>query len=166
MGEAEPRIFRRDATGRVRYSAERREALLDEFERLGMKGAAFARLAGISYPTFATWIQKRRHSRGDYRMRPPAVAEAEMMRGLPVVPAMQFVEAELAVPGEASVCQDAVMVTGRQEKRSPAPVYGGAQGPARLTVELPGGARMLVGDERQAVLAARILSALAPGRPC
>src|SRR6188768_4174803 len=78
MGEIEPRIFRRDATGRVRYSAARRKALLDEFERLGMKGAAFARMAGISYPTFATWIQKRRHARGDYRMRPPAVAGEEM----------------------------------------------------------------------------------------
>ena len=170
MGEAEPRIFRRDATGRVRYSAERREALLDEFERLGMKGAVFARLAGISYPTFATWIQKRRHARGDYRMRPAAVAMTGTGTGtgtgFQVAPAMRFVEAELAVPVALPDCQDAVMVTARQEKMSMAPVCGGGQASASLVVDLPGGARMLVGDERQAVLAARILSALASARPC
>ena len=157
MGEISAQIFKRDAVARVSYSAERREALLDEFERRGMKGAAFARMAGISYPTFATWIQKRRHARGDYRMRPAAVAMTETTRG--VAPAMRFVEAELTV----AACQESV--PDRQEKRSPASGCG-AGACAPLPVDLPGGARMLVGDERQAVLAARILEALSPGRPC
>jgi len=148
MGEMEPHIFKRDAAGRVSYSAERREELLDEFERRGMKGAAFARMAGISYPTFATWIQKRRHARGDYRMRPPAIAEVVPRRA----PAMRFVEAELAIGGEGEVAP-------------PASCAGGGV-PPPLPVHLPCGARMLVGDERQAVLAARILETLAPGRPC
>ena len=53
--------------GRVHYSREQREALLDEFEHSGLKGAAFVRTVGISYHTFANWIQQRRHARGDYR---------------------------------------------------------------------------------------------------
>ena len=50
------------------YSAEPREAILDEFERSGLKGAAFARMTGLQYQTFASWIQRRRHKRGDYEM--------------------------------------------------------------------------------------------------
>ena len=45
---------------RVRVSRERREAILDEFERSSLSGADFARLHGIKYPTFAGWILKRR----------------------------------------------------------------------------------------------------------
>ncbi|MES2709770.1 MAG: hypothetical protein V4726_24445 [Verrucomicrobiota bacterium] len=122
------RIFKGDAAGRVSYSAERREAL-DEFERRGMKGAAFAGMAGISYPTFATWIQKRRHARGDYRMRPPSVAEVVPRSA----PAMRFVEAELTV----AACQ--VSVPDLPEKRSPASSCG-AGACAPLPVDLPGGA--------------------------
>ena len=43
-------ILKRDALGRIGYPRSRREALLDEFERSGPKGAAFARTVGISYP--------------------------------------------------------------------------------------------------------------------
>jgi transposase-like protein len=56
-------ILQADARGRVRVSAERREALLDEFERSGLSGAKFARLAGVKYPTFANWAQQRREAR-------------------------------------------------------------------------------------------------------
>ena len=69
MHEFQPAILKRDAMGRVHYSREQREALLDEFERSGLKGAAVVRTAGISYPTFANWIQLRRHARGDYRIK-------------------------------------------------------------------------------------------------
>jgi hypothetical protein len=57
MSDFKSTILKRDATGRVQYSLEQREALLDEFERSGLKGAAFVRVVGISYPTFANWIQ-------------------------------------------------------------------------------------------------------------
>lgn len=49
-----------DARGRVQVTAERREALLDEFDRSGMSGAGFAKHYGIKYTTFAYWIQARR----------------------------------------------------------------------------------------------------------
>ena len=45
-------------------SAERREGLLDEFERSGLSGAKFAALMGLKYPTFAGWVQRRRRQRG------------------------------------------------------------------------------------------------------
>ena len=41
MDDSKSTILKRDATGRVSYSPEQRAALLDEFERSGLKGAAF-----------------------------------------------------------------------------------------------------------------------------
>jgi transposase-like protein len=43
----------------VRVSRQRREELLDEFERSGMTGAQFARTIGLKYQTFAFWRQQR-----------------------------------------------------------------------------------------------------------
>jgi transposase-like protein len=40
-------------------SRQRREELLDEFERSGMTGAQFARAIGLKYQTFAFWRQQR-----------------------------------------------------------------------------------------------------------
>ena len=57
-------ILTQDGRGRVRMTAPRREALLDEFEKSGASGAKFARLAGIKYATFANWVMKRRRERG------------------------------------------------------------------------------------------------------
>jgi hypothetical protein len=57
-------VLQVDERGHVRVSRERREALLEEFERSGMSGAKFARLAGIKYPTFMYWSKQRRESCG------------------------------------------------------------------------------------------------------
>ena len=59
----EEKLLTSDTRGRVRVSVERREALLDEFERSGLSGLKFAQLAGVKYPTFALWVQKRRKAR-------------------------------------------------------------------------------------------------------
>ncbi len=67
--DEEPLILKTDALGRVRMPGERREAILDAFEKSGMSGQAFARHIGVKYPTFASWIQKRRRDRGDYGAR-------------------------------------------------------------------------------------------------
>jgi hypothetical protein len=58
--EASPIILKSDVRGRVRLPKERQAALLDEFEKSGMSGQAFAAWAGVKYPTFANWRQKRR----------------------------------------------------------------------------------------------------------
>ena len=61
IGEAE--VLKTDTRGRVRVPVERREALF-EFEKSGMSGAKFARLAGVHYATFANWVQRRKKERG------------------------------------------------------------------------------------------------------
>jgi transposase-like protein len=53
---------RRDRLGRVSWPAARREQLLDEYERSGLSQAAFARRAGVKYPTLAHWVQERRRA--------------------------------------------------------------------------------------------------------
>jgi transposase-like protein len=58
-----------DSRGRVRVSVERREAILDEYEKSGLSGAQFARTVGLKYQTFAYWRQLRRR-------RQPALASA------------------------------------------------------------------------------------------
>jgi transposase-like protein len=55
----------RDRRGRVSWPKQRRRELLAEYERSGMSQAAFARRAGVRYPTFAHWVQEaRREPRG------------------------------------------------------------------------------------------------------
>ena len=72
-----------DSRGRLRMPAERRESLLDEFERSGLSGAKFAALMGIKYPTFADWVQRRRQQRGPGS--PGAVKSADPVRWLEAV---------------------------------------------------------------------------------
>jgi DNA-binding transcriptional regulator YiaG len=135
-------ILKRDALGRVTMSQRQREAMLDAFERSGLKAAQFARAAGVNYQTFASWVQRRRHERGEYA-RKPEVAPA----------ALRLVEAVVAAP-DASHGEDAC------EART---VIGTATG-VPLEVQLPGGARMLVRDTAQVPLVAQLLRALS--RPC
>ena len=132
MDRAEqPTILKRDALGRVSMSRELRETLLDEFERSGLKGAQFARTTGLSYPTFANWVQKRRHGRGDYERRRGTGAQ-------PQGAALRLLEAVVAgVP------------------------VAGADAAGALEVLLPGGAKALVGSAHQALLAAELIQALA-----
>jgi len=64
MTEAAETILKTDTKGRVKTPPERREKLLDEFERSGLSGAQFAELAGIKYQTLAAWVVRRRKQRG------------------------------------------------------------------------------------------------------
>src|SRR5687767_14945418 len=59
----EERVLKTDVLGRVQTPPERREALLDEFEKSGMSGAKFAAFIGVKYQTLANWVQKRRRQR-------------------------------------------------------------------------------------------------------
>jgi hypothetical protein len=60
MHKSDGRILKTDTKGRVRTPADRRESLLDEFERSGLSAAKFSELAGIKYQTFAAWSLRRR----------------------------------------------------------------------------------------------------------
>ncbi len=81
-------ILKVDARGRVQVTAERREALLDEFDRSGMSGAGFAKHYGIKYTTFAYWIQARRRKpskrAGESQFLMVAVDETNRVNGLTV----------------------------------------------------------------------------------
>ena len=58
------KLLKTDTGGRVRTSPERREAVLDEFERSGLSGMRFAAGYGLKYPTFAGWVLRRKKQRG------------------------------------------------------------------------------------------------------
>lgn len=125
-------ILKTDSRGRVRTPMQQREALLDEFDRSGVSAKKFALLVGIKHQTFAAWVTRRRKLRGKAGgQRAPVQVPAS------AVPKLEWVE--------AVVEKDAV---------SP-----GQKGGA-LSVHLPGGARLEIGNERQVVLAAQLLKVL------
>ena len=64
MIKADGVVLKTDQLGRMQTPVERREQILDEFERSGLSGKKFAALVGIKYPTLATWAAKRRRERG------------------------------------------------------------------------------------------------------
>ena len=115
-------LLKVDVAGRVWTPRERREALLDEFERGGTPAAEFARLVGIKYPTFASWVQQRRRARVAGEVGAQAVAPVRWMEALV-----------------------------------------GTGAPPALCVQLPGGARLEIGDAGAVALAAQLLRALADG---
>src|SRR5436190_24035998 len=63
MIKADEAILKADELGRVRTPPQRREQLLEEFERSGLTGMKYAALVGIKYPTFSSWLSKRRRDR-------------------------------------------------------------------------------------------------------
>ena len=85
MTRAGEAVIKTDTLGRVRTTRERREQLLDEFGRSGLSGQKFAELAGIKYPTFATWAQKRRRGRGGGTEASAPVKAADPMHWLEAV---------------------------------------------------------------------------------
>jgi hypothetical protein len=126
---ATEQLLKTDVLGRVRTPVERREMLLDEFEKSGLSGQKFAEMTGLNYQTFATWMQKRRRERGDYEKEK---AGKVARRGKK----MRWIEAVIGEGGE-----------GKLGKRT-------------LSLELPGGVRLEVGDEQQAILAGKLLREL------
>jgi transposase-like protein len=111
-------ILKRDALGRVTLPREQREALIAEFERSGLRATQFARIAGINYGTFASWMQDRRHARGDY-----ARSDRGEARVSPAVP-LRLMEAVVA-PSAAGLP---------------------AAPDSALEVLLPGGAKVLIAN--------------------
>ena len=65
-------ILSQDTRGRVLVSRERRESLLEEYDRSGMSGVKFAQYVGMKYSTLAYWLQSRRRHRRREKLRPSA----------------------------------------------------------------------------------------------
>jgi len=142
MTTAEPiQILKRDALGRVTVSRAQREALLDEFERSGLKGLPFSRLVGVNYQTLASRIQKRRHERGVYpclQEHSAATPQASRSAKRP----LRLMEAVLASTAEA------------------APAACAASLESGLEILLPGGAKAVIANARQVALAAQLIDSL------
>lgn len=131
-------VLKQDARGRVRASAQRREALLDEFEKSGASGMKFAQLVGIKYSTFANWVKQRRESAVTAKLTACEASEAggSTANAGPV----RLFEAlvENAPPAPAA----ATMVDG-------------------LLIELPGGSRMRIESPGQLEMAAELVTMIA-----
>jgi hypothetical protein len=53
-------IIKSDRTGRTRHSREYKQKVLAAFDSSSLSAPAFAHQCGIKYPTFASWLTKRR----------------------------------------------------------------------------------------------------------
>jgi len=96
-------LLKADKAGRVRMPADKRQEILAEFDRCGVSGAAFAKMIGVKYSTFASWAQRHR------RVGSAPTAGAKRARARKP---MAFVEAravspvialELELPGQIRV---------------------------------------------------------------
>ena len=90
-----------DSRGRVQTPPQRREALLDEFERSGLSGRRFAEMVGIVPVTFSAWVCQRRRNRAEAkklsgRIEPIALLEAVLEeRSSPLVSVAERLVIEL-----------------------------------------------------------------------
>jgi hypothetical protein len=131
----EGELMKVDKRGYVRVPRERREALLDEFERCGVSAAQFAAHIGVKYNTFAHWRQMREQKRatgGDSVALAPAALMSPRAR-----PGMRWMEA--VVEGSGGV----------ESESKPA-----------LRIALPGGAHLEIASAGEVKLAAELLRAL------
>lgn len=94
-------ILKTDSRGRVQTPPQRREALLDEFERSGLSGRKFAELVGVVPVTFSAWVCQRRRKQAQAKSlkghtEPIALLEAVLEeRSSPLVSVAQRVVIEL-----------------------------------------------------------------------
>ena len=71
-------LLKEDLAGRVRVPAAKRLQILEEFDRSGMSGLAFAALVGVKYQTFASWRRRRYKPPNDYRKGSPSTRFVEV----------------------------------------------------------------------------------------
>lgn len=56
-------VLKRDGRGRVRSTKEQRFEVVAQFDRSGLSGPAFCKVAGINYQTFVGWRKASRRDR-------------------------------------------------------------------------------------------------------
>lgn len=59
-------IIKSDRRGRLRYTSEHKQALIEAYETSGLSGPKFAELHGVNYQTLAYWLKKQRPSGPDH----------------------------------------------------------------------------------------------------
>ena len=87
MAETQPgsEILPTDRRGRVRVTRDRRDQLLNEFEKSQLSAAQFAQVTGLKYSTFAAWVNKRRRRRATQPPELPAPARDSAVHWLETV---------------------------------------------------------------------------------
>jgi transposase-like protein len=68
-------IIRTGSDGRLRFTQDQRQALLDAYDASGLSAMAFARGHGVHYQTFIAWLRKRREHARPPDGSSPAFAE-------------------------------------------------------------------------------------------
>lgn len=71
-------IIRTGTDGRLCFSLQQREAMLDAFEAGGRSALAFSKEHGVKYQTFISWLRKRRELAVAGNPSGPAFAEVVM----------------------------------------------------------------------------------------
>lgn len=59
-------ILKADRRGRLRYTAEQKQALVAAYETSGLSCPRFAALHGVNYQTLVSWLKKRRQGASDH----------------------------------------------------------------------------------------------------
>ncbi len=59
-------ILKTDRRGRLRYTTEQKQALIEAYEASGLSGPRFAALHGVNYQTLVSWLKKRRGDDADH----------------------------------------------------------------------------------------------------
>lgn len=59
-------ILKADRRGRLRYTPEQKQALIEAYESSGLSGPRFAALHGVNYQTLVSWLKKRRQAGTDH----------------------------------------------------------------------------------------------------
>ena len=59
-------ILKADRGGRLRYTPEQKQALVEAYESSGLSCPRFAALHGVNYQTLVSWLKKRRQASPDH----------------------------------------------------------------------------------------------------
>ena len=73
-------IIKSDRIGRSHYSAGFKRDVLAAFDECNLSGQAFAEQCGIKYPTFASWLAKRRRENEPTANSPQSFVVAEFAK--------------------------------------------------------------------------------------
>jgi len=85
-------IMKADRRGRLRYTPEQKQALIEAYESSGMSGPRFAALHGVNYQTLVSWLKKGRQDNPEHpalRSLVPAELDGSPPRGA-ATPAMEI----------------------------------------------------------------------------
>jgi DNA-binding transcriptional regulator YiaG len=84
MNETTEVMMKTDRRGRLRYTAQQKQAFLEAFESSGLSGPQFASLHGVHYQTLVSWLRKRRQASGDNHR----ALQSLVLRGRPSIPSV------------------------------------------------------------------------------